>query len=55
MNRNTLTLSSKAAAVNNNNNVGRVASWAVSFENLLEDEEGVAAFTVSNIHIYIYT
>ncbi|XP_067936118.1 regulator of G-protein signaling 12-like isoform X3 [Watersipora subatra] len=29
----------------NNNNVGRVASWAVSFENLLQDEEGVGAFS----------
>lgn len=31
----------------NNNNVGRVASWAVSFENLLQDEDGVKAFSVS--------
>lgn len=32
-----------------NNNVGRVASWAVSFENLLQDSEGVEAFTVSRV------
>jgi len=31
----------------NNNDVGRVASWAVSFENLLQDVDGVEAFKVS--------
>lgn len=46
--RNNLTLSSKPTA-NNNNNVGRVASWAVTFENLLQDRDGVAAFTVSTV------
>jgi len=35
--------------VTNNNNVGRVASWAVSFENLLMDKDGVAAFEVMYI------
>lgn len=29
--------------------VGRVASWAVSFENLLNDKAGQATFTVSTL------
>lgn len=36
----------------NNNNVSRVASWAVSFENLLEDREGLQAFSVSPWDVY---
>ena len=36
----------------NNNNVGRVASWAVTFENLLEDEDGVRAFTVRRFSLF---
>lgn len=27
--------------------IGRIAGWAVSFDRLLDDEEGLSAFTVS--------
>ena len=39
---------------NGNAQLGRAASWAVSFEKLLQDEAGLAAFTVSSFYLFIF-